>query len=134
MVTKRRILVALILISLISFFQGICYVLGTQYNVYEYTRRVVLGIDSIVVFFVFLTHILAIKVTKDHCKNSENRNLFGKFDWMLTKFVSKILTVKLSFLVIYIVISACYFLMNKKVEKDGKSWFNFALHSGYLLS
>ena len=83
---------------------------------------------------VFLTHILAIKVAKDHCKNSENQNLFTKFDWMLTKFVSKILIVKLLFLVIYIVISVCYFLMNKKVEKNGRSWLNFALHSGYLVS
>ena len=134
MVTKGRVFAALTFISLISFLHGISYVLGTQYDVYEYAKKVVVGIDSIVVFLVILIHILAVKVARDHCKNLENRNLFSKFDWMLTKFVSKMFRLWFSFLATYIVISVCYFLLNKKVEKDGKSWLNFALHFGYLLS
>ena len=66
MVTKRRVLVALILNSLISFFQGICYVLGTQYNVHECARRVVLGIDSIVVslyFWLTFSLLKSLKIT-----------------------------------------------------------------------
>ena len=134
MVTKRRVFAALTFISLISFLQGIFYVLGTQYDVFEYANKVAVGTDSIVIFLVILTHILAVKVARDHCKNSENRDLFSKFDWMLTKYVSKILRVWFSFLATYIVISAFYLLMSKEVEKDGKSWLNFALHFGYLLS
>ena len=53
---------------------------------------------------------------------------------MLTKFVSKILRVWFSFLATYFVISVCFLLLNKKVEKDEESWLNFALHCGYLLS
>ena len=134
MITKRRVFTALTFISLISFFQGICYVLGTQHDVFGYARKVVLGIDSIVVFLVILTHILVVKVAKDHCKNSGNRNLFTKFDWMLTKVVTKVLRVRFSLLATYFVISVCYLLMNEKVNKNGKSWLNFALHTGYLLS
>ena len=133
MVTKKRLFAALTFICLISFFQGIFYALGTQYNVFEYASKVVVGIDSVVIFLVILTQILAVKVAKDHSKNSENRTLFSKFDWMLTKFVSKILRVWFSFLVTYFVISVCFLLLNKK-EKDGESWLNFALHCGYLLS
>ena len=89
MVMKRRVFVASTIICLISFFQGIIYVLGTQYDVYEYVKKVVLGIDFVVIFLVILTRILTIKVARDHCKNLENLNLFSKFDRMLTKFVSK---------------------------------------------
>ena len=53
------------------------------------------------------THIFAMKVARDHRKNSETQNLFSKYDFMLTKFVSKILRVKFLFLVTYIVISVC---------------------------
>ena len=89
-ITKKRVFATLTVICLISFFQRIFYVLGTQYDAYEYAKKVVLGIDIVVIFLVSLTRILTIKVARDHCKNLENLNLFSKFDWILTKFVSKI--------------------------------------------
>ena len=124
-ITKKRVFATLTFICLISFFQRIFYVLGTQYDAYEYAKKVVLGIDFVVIFRVSLTRILAIKVARDHCKNLENLNLFSKFDWMLTKFVSKVLTVRSLFLATYLVISVCFLLMKKKVEQDGKSGLNF---------
>ena len=81
-----------------------------------------------------LTHILAVKVARDNCKNSENRNLFSKFNFMLTKFVLNIFRLRFSFLATYFLISACCLVLNKKIEKDGKSWLKFALHCGYFLS
>ena len=124
-ITKKRVFATLTFICLISFFQRVFYVLGTQYDAYEYAKKVVLGIDFVVIFLVSLTRILAIKVARDHCKNLENLNLFSKFDWMLTKFVSKVLTVRSLFLATYLVISVCFLLMKKKVEQDGKSGLNF---------
>ena len=38
-------------------------------------KKVVLGIDFVVIFLVILTRILTIKVARDHCKNLENLNL-----------------------------------------------------------
>ena len=81
-----------------------------------------------------LTHILAVKVARDNCKNSENRNLFSKFDFMLAKFVLNIFRLRFSFLATYFLISACCLLLNKKLGKDGKAWLNFALHCRYFLS
>ena len=46
MVAKKILFAALTFICLISFFSRNFYALGTQYNVFEYASKVVLGIES----------------------------------------------------------------------------------------
>ena len=133
-VTKRKVSVALTVICLLSFFQAMLYVLGTKYNIFQTTKKVAIGIDFVIAFLVISIYLLTIKIVRDYHMNSQNRNLLSKTNRTVTRLASKILLAIFLFYISYISISTCHFLLDKKVKKDEKSWLNFALHFGYILT
>ena len=133
-VTRKRILVAFNCICLLSFFQAMLYVLGTKYDIFQKTKQVAVGVDFVIALVVIATYLLTVKIVRDYRINSPNRDLLSHVDQRVTRLASKILLAILVFYGSYIVISICYFFVEKKVENIGKSWLNFALHFGYLLT
>ena len=133
-VTRRRVFTALSLICALSFFQAMLYVIGTKYDVFEKTKKLAVGIDFIMALTVIGIYLLTIKVVRDYRMNSTNRDLLSNVDRTITRLASKILFTILVFYGAYIVISIFYFLMHKKFENNRKSWLNFALHFGYVLT
>ena len=133
-VTRRRVSLALSVICLFSFFQAMLYVLGTKYDVFTTTKQIAIGIDLVIAFFVISIYLLTIKIVRDYHMNSQNRDLLSKTDRAVTRLASKILLAILVFYGSYAVISICHFLLDKKIENNGKSWLNFSLHFGYILT
>ena len=133
-VTKRRVSVTLIVICLFSFIQVMLYVCGTNYNVFKKMKQVAVGIDFTITSVLAIVYLLTIKIVKDYRMNSQNRDLLSKADRIVTRLASKILLTIFVLYMSYIVISICHFLLDKKLKNDGKSWFNFALHFGYILA
>ena len=133
-VTRRRVFTALSLICALSFFQAMLYVIGTKYDVFEKTKKLAVGIDFIMALTVIGIYLLTMKVVRDYHMNSTNRDLLSNVDRTITRLASKILFTILVFYGAYIVISIFYFLMHKKFENNRKSWLNFALHFGYVLT
>ena len=133
-VTKRRVSVALTVICLLSFFQAMLYVLGTKYDIFETTKKFAISIDFVIAFLVISIYLLTIKIVRDYRMNSQNRDLLSKTDRTVTRLASTILLAILLFYISYIVISTCHFLLDKKVKEDAKSWLNFVLHFGYILT
>ena len=133
-VTRRRVLVVYNVICLLSFFQAMLYVFGTKYDIFQKTKQVAVGIDFVIAVIVIGTYLFTVKTVRDYRINSPNRDLLSNVDHTVTRLASKILLAILVFYGSYIVISICHTLMDKKVDKNGKSWLNFALHFGYLLT
>ena len=133
-VTKRRVSVALTVICLLSFFQAMLYVLGTKYDIFETTKKFAISIDFVIAFLVISIYLLTIKIVRDYRMNSQNRDLLRKTDRTVTRLASKILLAIFLFYISYIVISTCHSLLDKKVKEDAKSWLNFVLHFGYILT
>ena len=133
-VTRRRVSLALSVICLFSYFQAMLYVLGTKYDVFTTTKQIAIGIDLVIAFFVISIYLLTIKIVRDYHVNSQNRDLLSKTDRAVTRLASKILLAILVFYGSYAVISICHFLLDKKIENNGKSWLNFSLHFGYILT
>ena len=133
-VTRKRVFIAFSVICSLSFFQAMLYVIGTKYDVFEKTKKVAVGIDFLMAFTVIGIYLLTIKVVRDYRMNSQNRDLLSNVDRTITRLASKILFTILIFYGAYIVISIFYFLMHKKFENSKKSWLNFALHFGYILT
>lgn len=110
------------------------YVIGTKYYVFEKTKKIAVGIDFIIALTVVGIYLVTMKVVRDYRMNSQNRGLLSNVDRTITRLASKILLTILVFYGAYIVISIFYFLVHKKFENSRKSWLNFALHFGYVLT
>ena len=133
-VTRRRVFTATFIIYLLSFFQGLLYVLGTKFDVFEKMKQVAVGIDFVIALFVVGIYLLTIKVVKDHRKTSQNRDFLENVDRKITQLASQILLAVLILYGAYIVISVCHIILDKKLKGNAKAWLNFALHFGYLLT
>ena len=133
-VTRRRVFTATFIIYLLSFFQGLLYVLGTKFDVFEKMKQVAVGIDFFIALFVVGIYLLTIKVVKDHRKTSQNRDFLENVDRKITQLASQILLAVLILYGAYIVISVCHIILDKKLKGNAKAWLNFALHFGYLLT
>ena len=133
-VTRRRVFTASFIIYLLSFFQGLLYVLGTKFDVFEKMKQVAVGIDFVIAVFVVGIYLLTIKVVKDHRKTSQNQDFLENVDRKITQLASQILLAVLIFYGAYIVISVCHIILDKKLKGNAKAWLNFALHFGYLLT
>ena len=133
-VTRRRVFTATFIIYLLSFFQGLLYVLGTKFDVFEKMKQVAVGIDFFIALFVVGIYLLTIKVVKEHRNNSQNRDFLANVDRKITHLAAKILLAVLILYGAYIVISVCHMILDKKLKGNAKAWLNFALHFGYLLT
>ena len=133
-VTRRRVFTASFIIYLLSFFQGLLYVLGTKFDVFEKMKQVAVGIDFVIALFVVGIYLLTIKVVKEHRNNSQNRDFLANVDRKITHLAAKILLAVLILYGAYIVISVCHIILDKKLKGNAKAWLNFALHFGYLLT
>ena len=133
-VTRRRVFTATFIIYLLSFFQGLLYVLGTKFDVFEKMKQVAVGIDFFIALFVVGIYLLTIKVVKEHRNNSQNRDFLANVDRKITHLAAKILLAVLILYGAYIVISVCHIILDKKLKGNAKAWLNFALHFGYLLT
>ena len=133
-VTRRRVFTATFIIYLLSFFQGLLYVLGTKFDVFEKMKQVAVGIDFVIALFVVGIYLLTIKVVKDHRKTSQNRDFLENVDRKITQLASQILLAVLILYGAYIVISVCHIILDKKLKGNARAWLNFALHFGYLLT
>ena len=133
-VTRRRVFTTCFIIYLLSFFQGMLYVLGTKFDVFEKMKQVAVGIDFVIALFVVGIYLLTIKVVKDHRKTSQNRDFLENVDRKITQLASQILLAVLILYGAYIVISVCHIILDKKLKDNAKAWLNFALHFGYLLT
>ena len=133
-VTRRRVFTASFIIYLLSFFQGLLYVLGTKFDVFEKAKQVGLGIDFVIALFVVGIYLLTIKVVKDHRNNSKNRNFLANVDRKIAQLSAKILLAVLILYGAYIVISVCHIILDKKLKGNAKAWLNFAVHFGYVLT
>ena len=133
-VTRRRVFTATFIIYLLSFFQGLLYVLGTKFDVFEKMKQVAVGIDFFIALFVVGIYLLTIKVVKDHRKTSQNRDFLENVDRKITQLASQILLAVLILYGAYIVISVCHIILDKKLKGNARAWLNFALHFGYLLT
>ena len=133
-VTRRRIFTTSLIIYSLSFFQGMLYVLGTNFDVFEKMKQVAVGIDFVIALFVVGIYLLTIKVVKNHRNNSQNRDFLENVDRKITQLAAKILLTILIFYGAYIAISVCHIILDKKLKGNAKSWLNFGLHFGYVLS
>ena len=133
-VTRRRVFTASFIIYLLSFFQGLLYVLGTKFDVFEKAKQVGLGIDFVIALFVVGIYLLTIKVVKDHRNNSKNRNFLASIDRKIAQLSAKILLAVLMVYGAYIAISVCHIILDKKLKGNAKAWLNFAVHFGYVLT
>lgn len=133
-VTRKRVFTAFSFICSLSFFQAMLYVIGTKYYVFEKTKKIAVGIDFIIALTVIGIYLVTMKVVRDYRMNSQNRGLLSNVDRTMTRLASKILLTILVFYGAYIVISIFYFLVHKKFDNSRKSWLNFALHFGYVLT
>ena len=133
-VTRKKLLTTSFIIYLLSFLQGMLYVLGTKFDVFEKLKQVAVGIDFVIALFVVGIYLLTIKVVKEHRNNSQNRDFLANVDRKITHLAAKILLAVLILYGAYIVISVCHIILDKKLKGNAKAWLNFALHFGYLLT
>ena len=133
-VTRKKVLTTSFIIYLLSFLQGMLYVLGTKFDVFEKLKQVAVGIDFVIALFVVGIYLLTIKVVKDHRKTSQNRDFLENVDRKITQLASQILLAVLILYGAYIVISVCHIILDKKLKGNARAWLNFALHFGYLLT
>ena len=133
-VTRKKVLTTSFIIYLLSFLQGMLYVLGTKFDVFEKLKQVAVGIDFVIALFVVGIYLLTIKVVKEHRSNSQNRDFLANVDRKITHLAAKILLAVLILYGAYIVISVCHMILDKKLKGNAKAWLNFALHFGYLLT
>ena len=133
-VTRKKVLTTSFIIYLLSFLQGMLYVLGTKFDVFEKLKQVAVGIDFVIALFVVGIYLLTIKVVKEHRNNSQNRDFLANVDRKITHLAAKILLAVLILYGAYIVISVCHMILDKKLKGNAKAWLNFALHFGYLLT
>ena len=133
-VTRKKVLTTSFIIYLLSFLQGMLYVLGTKFDVFEKLKQVAVGIDFVIALFVVGIYLLTIKVVKEHRNNSQNRDFLANVDRKITHLAAKILLAVLILYGAYIVISVCHIILDKKLKGNAKAWLNFALHFGYLLT
>ena len=133
-VTRKKVLTTSFIIYLLSFLQGMLYVLGTKFDVFEKLKQVAVGIDFVIALFVVGIYVLTIKVVKEHRSNSQNRDFLANVDRKITHLAAKILLAVLILYGAYIVISVCHMILDKKLKGNAKAWLNFALHFGYLLT
>ena len=133
-VTKQKIIAVCLIITFVSLFEGLLYAFGSKFNFFDISKNVVHGIDFIVFVSVVIIYLLTMKVVRDHRNNSTNQALLKNINKTVTILASKILIAIVSFYGIYISIAVVYMAYINKVNDAGKSWLNFALLAGYLIT
>ena len=132
--TASRIKKAVIVMTFLSFMQGAIYVIGTRLEIFETTKQVAVAIDFIIVLAVVLFTVMAVRAVKEHRKNADNQSMMEAVDKTMTRLASKILLTIIVFYISYVVIA---FLHSSQAEKSSgakRSWLEFALFFGYLLT
>ena len=129
-VTMQRTLVSCCTITLVSLYEGLLYTLGTELNIFDIYKTVVYVVDFFVVASVIIIDLLAVKVVKDHQKDSRDKSLFRS----VIILVSRILAIILVLYSTYIIVSITYIVIITKVGLTGKSWLNLGLFLGYLIT
>lgn len=71
-VTKQKVLVACLIITIFSSWEGLLYALGTKFNVLEISKHV---IDLAVFISVVTVYLLTIRVVRGYRKNSINKTI-----------------------------------------------------------
>ena len=133
-VTKQKVLVTCLIITIFSSCEGLLYALGTKFNFLEFSKNVIHAIDFAVFISVVIVYLLTIRVVMVHRKNSINKNILQNTDKTMTMLASKILITIVLLYGIYIFVAIAYEVYINKVENDWKSWFNFALLVAYLMT
>ena len=88
-VTKRRVSVALIGISLLSFIQAMLYVCGTNYDVFKKMKQVAVGIDFTKTSVLVIVYLITLKIPRDYHMNFQNRDFLSKTDRIASRLASK---------------------------------------------
>lgn len=131
-VTMQRTLVSCCTITLVSLCEGLLYTLGTELNIFDICKTAVYVVNLFIAASVTIIYLLAVKVVKDHQKDSRDKSLFRNVNRSVIILVSKILAIILVLYSIYIIVSITYIVIITKVGLTGKSWLNFGLFWGYL--
>ena len=133
-VTKRKVLVTCLIITIFSSCEGLLYALGTKFNFLEISKNVIHVIDFAVFMSVVIVYLLTIRVVRVHRKNSLNKTILQNTDRTITVLASKILITIVLLYGFYTFVAVAYEVFIDKVENGWKSWFNFALLVAYLLT
>ena len=133
-VTKQKIMATCSVITFVSLFEGLLYAFGSKFSFFDISKNVVYVIDFIVFVSVIIIYLLTMKVVRGHQSNSTNQVLLKNITRTITILVSKILMTIVSFYGIYISIVVVYMAYINKVNDVGKSWLDFALLAGFLLT
>ena len=133
-ITKQRTLISCCAITLVSLCEGLLYTLRTELNIFDICKTVVYVIDFFVVASVITIYLLAVKVVKDYENDCRNKSLFRIVNRRVKKLASRVLAIILIFYGTYIILSITYAIITTKVGRIGKSWLNFGLFLGYLIT
>ena len=133
-VTKQKIIAVCLVITFVSLSEGLLYAFGSKFNFFDISKNFVHVIDFIAFISVIIIYLLTMKVVREHQSNSINQALMKNINRTVTILASKILMTIVSFYGIYISIAVVYMTYIHKVNDVGKSWLNFALFCGYLIT
>ena len=133
-VTKQKVPVACLIITIFSSREGLLYAFGTKFNVLEISKMIINVIDFAVFISVVTVYLLTIRVVRGYRKNSINKTILQNTDRTMTMLVSKVVITFVLLYGIYTFVAIAYELYINKVENGWKSWFNFALLVAYLMT